>query len=183
MDKLTEKQSIIITLDVDGLLFDKLNNVAQAGFSLVEINCVDANILSSAARSFPNLLIGAGNIITTQQLEDCYQAGVSFATSPGFLPAIAQTASIYSMNYIPGIATLSEAMQAVAVGCQHVRPLPADLHFCNLLNKYLPLLRLFPAEIEIEEIEHFLNLPAVAAVSIIYPESKQLQELSAVVFA
>ena len=183
MDKITGKQSIIITLDVDALLFSKLRQIADVGFSVVEINCVDQNLLKSALENFPMLRIGAGNIITTQQLEDCYQAGVHFMTSPGFLPSIAQTASIYSINYLPGVSTLSEAMQATSVGCQHVRPLPASLSFCTLLNKYLPLVRLFPAEVEWDEAEHFLNLPAVAAVSIINPESKQLQTLSAVVFA
>ena len=60
----------------------------------------------------------------------------------------------------------------------NVRPFPADLAFCTVLNKCLPDLRLFPAEIEWEEAEHFLNLPAVAAVSIHNPDKKQLTALS-----
>ena len=183
MDTLAENQSIIITLDVDGFLLDKLQQIADTGFSVVEINCVDQRLLTNVIHKFPRLRIGAGNIVTTQQLEDCYQAGVHFATSPGFLPEIAQTAGIYSINYLPGVATISEAMHALSLGCQQVRPFPADLAFCTLLNKYIPLLRLFPAEIEWDEVEHFLNLPAVSAVSIINPERKQLQALSSVVFA
>lgn len=177
MDKLIGVQSIIITLDVDAYLFEKLKHISQTDFSVVEINSFDQKILNKALQDFPTLRIGAGNIITTQQLEDCYQAGVHFATSPGFLPEIAQTASIYSINYLPGVATASEAMHAMSLGCQHVRPFPASLSFCTLLNKCLPLLRLFPAEIEWEEAEHFLNLPSVAAVSITNPEIKQLQAL------
>lgn len=178
MDKLIGAQSIIITLDVDTFFFDKLKQIAQAGFSVVEINSLDTKILKQALNKFPMLRIGAGNVITTQQLEDCYLAGVHFATSPGFLPEIAQTAAIYSINYLPGVATPSEAMHAMALGCQHVRPFPATLAFCALLNKCLPLLRLFPAEIEWEEAEHFLNLPSVAAISISNPEIKQLLALS-----
>ena len=177
MDKLLGVQSIIITLDVDAHLFNKLNQLAQANFLVVEINCTDKSLLSRALQDFPTLRIGAGNITTTQQLEDCYHAGVHFVTSPGFLPSIAQTAAVYSMSYLPGIATPSEAMHAMSYGCQHVRPFPASLAFCTLLNKNLPLLRLFPAEIEWEEAEHFLNLPAVAAVSVLNPELKQLQSL------
>jgi 2-dehydro-3-deoxyphosphogluconate aldolase/(4S)-4-hydroxy-2-oxoglutarate aldolase len=177
MEKITSNQPIIITLDVDALLFDKLHKIAELGLATVEINCIDQSLLGSALHHFPMLRIGAGNIVNTQQLEDCYKAGVHFVTSPGFLPAIAQTAGIYSINYLPGVATLSEAMGAAAVGCQQVRPFPANLGFCTLLNKYLPLLRLFPAEVEWDEVEHFLNLPAVAAVSVINPENKQLQAL------
>jgi 2-dehydro-3-deoxyphosphogluconate aldolase/(4S)-4-hydroxy-2-oxoglutarate aldolase len=183
MDKITDNQSIIITLDVDAHLFEKLQKISNAGFSVVEINSVKQSLLNDVLHQFPRLRIGAGNIINTQQLEDCYQAGVHFATSPGFLPAIAQTASVYSMTYLPGVSTLSEAMLALSLGCLNVRPFPANLSFCTLLNKYLPQLRLFPAEIEWDEVEHFLNLPAVAAVSLINPESKQLQALNAAVLA
>jgi 2-dehydro-3-deoxyphosphogluconate aldolase/(4S)-4-hydroxy-2-oxoglutarate aldolase len=177
-DKLFSNQSIIVSLDVDAFLFDRLKQVVQAGFSIVEINTADEQLLKKILHDFPSLRIGAGNIITTQQLEDCYQAAVHFVTSPSFLPAIAQTASIYSINYLPGVATPSEAMQVMALGYQQVRPYPATLSFCALLNKCLPTLRLFPAEIEWDEAEHYLNLPAVAAVSIVNPESKILASLS-----
>ncbi len=183
IDKITDNQSIIITLDVDGHLFEKLQKITQAGLSVVEINSTDPVLLTTALNKFPQLRIGAGNVVNTQQLEDCYQAGVHFVTSPGFLAAIAQTANIYSINYLPGIATLSDAMQALSLGVSHVRPFPATLSFCTLLNKYLPQLRLLPAEIEWDEVEHYLTLPAVIAVSIINPESKQLQALSTAVLA
>ena len=183
MDKITDNQPIIITLDVDKHLSKKLQHITNTGFSVVEINCVDPTVLSSILQEFPKLRIGAGNVLNTQQLEDCYQAGVHFVTSPGFLPAISQTANLYSMTYVPGVATFSEAMQALTFGCSELRPFPAQLSFCTLLNKYLPEIRLFPAELEWDEVEHFLNLPAVAAVSILNPEIKQLQTLTATVFA
>jgi len=182
-DKLFSNQSIIVTLDVDALLFERLKQISQAGFSVVEINTSDEILLKKLVHDFPALRIGAGNIINTQQLENCYQAGAHFVSSPGFLPAIAQTAAIYSINYLPGIATISEAMQVMALGCHQARPYPATLSFCALLNKCLPMLRLFPAEIEWDESEHYFSLPAVAAVSIINPTAKQLQALSAGVFA
>jgi len=183
MENVTGNQAIIITLDVDAFLFDKLKKIAELGFLAVEINSVDKSLLSSVLGNFPMLRIAAGNIVTTQQLEDCYQAGVHFVTSPGFLPALSQTASIYSIKYLPGIATISEAMEASSLGCQQVRPFPSNLGFCTLLNKYLPQLQLYPAEVEWDEAEHFLNLPSVAGVSILNPENKQLQALSSVIFA
>ncbi len=174
IDRFLGNQSVIITLDVDDSLLDRLKQIAHAGFSMVEINSTDTDILAQAIKSAPDLQIGAGNIITTQQLENSYLAGVKFASSPGFLPAIAQTSSIYSMNYLPGVSTLSEAMQVMALGIYQIRPYPANLPFCILLNKCLPHLRLYPADIEWEEAEHYFNLPAVKAVSINNPDTKQL---------
>ena len=183
IDKLLSNQSIIVSLDVDTLLFDRLQQIIEAGFSLVEINSTEEQLLRQIIKQFPNIKIGAGGIITTQQLEQCYQAGVHFASSPGFLPAIAQTASIYSMNYLPGVATISEAMAAMNIGYNQVRPFPANLAFCTLLNKCLPELSLYPAEIEWDEAEHFLNLPAVSSVSIHNPDKKQLTALSSGIIA
>ena len=172
-------ESIIITIDVDAFLLERLRQITEAGFQTVEINSTDVTLLQKIISEFPELQIGAGNIINTQQLENAYQAGVHFATSPGFLPAIAQTASIYSMNYLPGIATLSEAMQIMSLGYQQARPYPTSLSFCTLINKCLPTLRLFPAEIEWDETEHYLSLPAVSTISILNPNKKQLNALAA----
>lgn len=176
-DKLSDTQSIIISLDVDVFLFDKLKHVVQAGFSVVEINSSEPTLFQKALADFPSLRIGAGNITNSQQIEDCHQAGVHFITSPGFLPTLAQTAAMYSINYLPSIATISEAMAAMALGYHNVRVFPANLSLCAILNKSLPLLRLFPAEVEWEHVEHFLNLPAVAAVSLLNPEIKQLKQI------
>ncbi|KTD22412.1 bifunctional 4-hydroxy-2-oxoglutarate aldolase/2-dehydro-3-deoxy-phosphogluconate aldolase [Legionella londiniensis] len=177
METLIDNQPYIITLDVDEFLFERLQKISQAGFAVAEINSVDEHVLGNVLKKFPQLKIGAGNIIDIQQLETCYQANVHFITSPGFLPALAQTANIYSIKYLPGIATISEAMQAMSFGCYHVRPYPASLAFCSALNKCLPKLRLYPAEIEWEEAEHFFNLPSVAAVSLLNPEYTQLTSL------
>ena len=170
--------SIIVNLDVDELLASRLSQVIAAGFSTVEINSCDTQILKHLVSQFSDTRIGAGNIISTEQLERCYNAGVSFVSSPGFLPAIAQTASVYSMDYIPGVATISEAMQAFALGCEKVRPFPANLVFCASLCKTIPNLKLYPAEVEWDEAEHYLNLPSVKAVSILNPQIKQLEAIS-----
>jgi 2-dehydro-3-deoxyphosphogluconate aldolase/(4S)-4-hydroxy-2-oxoglutarate aldolase len=183
IDKLLGNQSVIVSLDVDNFLFQRLEQITEAGFNLIEINSTDPKLLAQILAQCPNIKIGAGGIIDTQQLENCYQAGVHFASSPGFLPAIAHTANVYSMNYLPGVATISEAMAAMSLGYQQVRPFPANLAFCTVLNKCLPGLNLFPAEIEWEEAEHFLNLPAVSAVSIHNPDKKQLNALSSGILA
>lgn len=178
MDTLIGSQSIIITFDVDAFLFEKLNEINEIGLKVVEVNCVDEKLLKKIINQFPSLKIGAGNIINTHQLETCYKAGAHFVTSPGVLPSIIQTANIYSINYFPGVATASEALQALDSGCHHVRPYPASFNFCDLLNKYFPLLRLFPAEVQWNEAEHYLDLPSVAGVSILNPEKEILESLA-----
>ena len=139
VNHLIDTQSFIISFDVDALLFSKLQEVSDAGFSVVEVNGLESSLLTSILEAYPHLRVGVGSVLNTQQLEEAYLAGAHFATSPGFLPELVQTAEVYSMNYLPGVATPSEAMHAFALGCQHVRPYPATYEFCSLLNRTFPL--------------------------------------------
>ena len=46
LDKLLGNQSVIISLDVDNFLFERLQQIQEAGFDLVEINSTDQNLLA-----------------------------------------------------------------------------------------------------------------------------------------
>ncbi len=178
MEHLIESDSLIITLDVDNALFDKLNQIKKAGLSIVELNQIEPNILSDALDAYPGLRIGVGNILSTEQLEAAHKAGAHFTSSLGLMPDLIQTAAVYGFHYIPGVATFSEAMHAASLNCQHVKPFPATLSFCTHLNKYLPSLKLFPAEVTQEEAEAFVQLPTVAAVGIVNPNLAKLKALA-----
>ncbi|PJD93271.1 MAG: multidrug DMT transporter permease [Legionella sp.] len=177
IEKLFSNSSIMVSLDADRFLFDRVQQVIAAGISTVEIGSSDIEMLQQLMRAFPHVQFGAGNVVTIQQLEACYQAGLAFASSPGYVPAIANTAAIYSMNYLPGVATISEAMTAFHNGCLHVRPFPASLALCSLLNEYLPELNLYPGHVAVDEVEDFLNLPNVQSVSLHNPNVKNLNAL------
>jgi 2-dehydro-3-deoxyphosphogluconate aldolase / (4S)-4-hydroxy-2-oxoglutarate aldolase len=178
MDKLVNSSSIIITLDVDDLLFDRLQQIDSiTQDAVVEINSVNPHLLETSIKQFPNICIGAGNITTLDELEECHQTGVNFMTSPGFMPEIVQTADLYNMTYLPSISTISEAMHAISIGCQNLRTLPTSIALCTMLNRYLPQLKLYPANVSIETIKRYLSLPFVAAVSILTPDSQILEDI------
>lgn len=178
MEQLIDQASLIITLDVDAAIFETLERLVSADFSVVELNQVKPEMLAKLLKSFPSLRIGVGNVLNTEQLEQAHANGAHFASSLGYMPALVQTATVYGFHYLPGVATFSEAMQAHALGCQHVRPFPATLAFCHHLNKYLPGLRLFPAELKCEqEAIDLLQLPSVAAASLINPDLDMLKAL------
>ncbi len=165
-DHFGSKHNIIISLDVDKTLPDQLLAISKSGYKRVEINTSSQDLLTEIIEQFPTLHIGAGLIKNTLELEKCYLAGVAFATSPGFLPAIAQTASIYSIDYIPGISTISEAMQAMNLGCKKLRPYPSSIELCVRLNSCLPDAELYPADVELEELEQYFSIPAVHSIAV-----------------
>src|SRR3990167_2306473 len=115
----------IVTLDVDKNLFKRLRLLAQTSVNVVEINTSDIALLQTIMTEFKQLHIGVGNITNIQQLEACYQAGVSFASSLGFSHNLAKTALVYSMEYLPGISTMSDAMQLMDIGYTQAKNYPA----------------------------------------------------------
>lgn len=173
-----DPQSYIISLDPDNRLVEKLQKLKSLGFKTIEINGSEASLISEIIQKHSDLTVGAGNIINTQQLEDCYQAGVHFASSPGFLAAIAQTALIYSIDYYPGVATISEAMQVKALGYHCVRPLPADFNFCRLLAQTMPSLQQHPSHVEASRSQSYLQIASVKAVNLHNPDLTELEALS-----
>ena len=182
-NNLYSNESIILSLIADDLLEKRIEHALQAGFKRIEVETHDMTRLKAIKAKFPDIILGAGLVITTHQLEACYLANVDFVTSPGFLPALVQTAAIYSINYLPGVATISEAMQVFALGCNQVRPLPASVSFCQTLSRYMPELAQVPAEIDWDVAEQFLSIPAVSSICINNPEAnhiKAMAELSVV---
>jgi len=75
--------------------------------------------------ALPNAIIGAGTVITPQQYEDCVDAGADFIVSPGFTSALLQHGSQSTVPLLPGIASVSEAMQAMALGYRRFKLFPA----------------------------------------------------------
>lgn len=177
-DNSINSNSIIISLDVDALLFNKLEELVKYNFTMIEINSSEPTLLKKAIQDFPRVQIGAGNVINSQQLQDCCNAGVNFVTSPGFLAPLAQTAEMYSVKYIPGIATISEGMQALAFDKHSVKVFPANIELCKYISKTLPLLSLFPAGVSLHQAKEYMQIPGVAAVTIENPDLQELRNLS-----
>ncbi len=69
--------------------------------------------------------LGAGTVLTLEQLAQVQEAGASFALSPGATPALLKAAAQNNFSFIPGVATASEVMQAHDAGYQLVKFFPA----------------------------------------------------------
>jgi len=69
-------------------------------------------------------VVGAGSVLTAAQLEQVAAAGVRFAVSPGFSATLVERAPV---PFLPGVATASEAMAALACGCRFAKLFPAEV--------------------------------------------------------
>lgn len=78
------------------------------------------------ATEFPEMLIGAGTVLTTEQVDRAVGAGAKFIVSPGFDPEIVDYCLSKDILVLPGCITPSEVAQAVKRGLKVVKFFPAE---------------------------------------------------------
>lgn len=86
-----------------------------------------AQIIQTIRKAFPELLLGAGTVIRKQQLAAAYDAGVDFAVSPGFNPAIVELAIDLNLPFMPGVNNPGQVEQAMAMGLEVMKFFPAEV--------------------------------------------------------
>lgn len=78
------------------------------------------------AEQFPEMLVGAGTVLTTEQVDTAVGAGAKFIVSPGFDPEIVDYCLEKDIPVFPGCITSSEVAQAVKRGLKVVKFFPAE---------------------------------------------------------
>ena len=85
-----------------------------------------AESIRQMAEAYPEMLVGAGTVLTTEQVDEAVAAGAKFIVSPGFDPEIVDYCIGKDISVLPGCATPSEVAQAVKRGLQVVKFFPAE---------------------------------------------------------
>ncbi len=76
--------------------------------------------------AYPDMLVGAGTVLTTEQVDSAVEAGAKFIVSPGFDPEIVDYCLEKEIPVFPGCITPSEVAQAVKRGLRVVKFFPAE---------------------------------------------------------
>lgn len=74
-----------------------------------------------------DILVGAGTVLTVDQLEEAVAAGARFIVSPGLSAAVVRRAQEIGVPIVPGIGTATELMEAKALGLTTVKLFPASV--------------------------------------------------------
>lgn len=124
-------------------------------------------ITAMAARG--DVLVGAGTVLTVDQVDQAIDAGAKFLVSPGFDPEVIEYALSRGVPFVPGVATASEVLAARRLGLEHLKFFPAipsgGMPLINALHGPFPTVRFMPTGgITLSTIDAFLSHPAVFAV-------------------
>nr|WP_281380988.1 bifunctional 4-hydroxy-2-oxoglutarate aldolase/2-dehydro-3-deoxy-phosphogluconate aldolase [Nocardioides panaciterrulae] len=141
-----------------------------AGLPLAEVTLrVDGALEALRAMAALELTVGAGTVVTPDQVDRAVEAGASFVVSPGLHAAVVERCRDLGVPVLPGIATASDLMLAVELGVETVKMFPADLvggpAAVKAFTGPFPAMRFVPTGgIGPAQLSSYLSLPAVLAV-------------------
>ena len=76
------------------------------------------------AEQFPQMLVGAGTVLTTEQVDRAVAAGAKFIVSPGLNPKVVKYCIEKGVPVTPGTANPSDVEQAIELGLEVDKFLP-----------------------------------------------------------
>ena len=103
--------------------------LVKGGLGVLEVTfrtAAASGAIAAIRREVPEAVVGAGTLLTVDQLRAAKGAGAVFGVAPGFDPAIVEEARRLELPFCPGVATASELSQALSAGCDTVKFFPAE---------------------------------------------------------
>lgn len=119
----------VLVIEEVGLALDLARALQEGGIRVLEVTLRTPRALDALAairRELPQLLVGAGTLIHTEQFREARDAGAQFAVSPGFTERLAAAAEEADLPYLPGVMTPSEVLLALEHGYRSLKLFPAD---------------------------------------------------------
>ena len=103
--------------------------LVQGGLPCAEVTFrteAAAESIRLMSEAYPDMLVGAGTVLTTEQVDLAVKSGAKFIVSPGFDPEVVDYCLEKNIPVLPGCITPSEVAQAVKRGLKVVKFFPAE---------------------------------------------------------
>ena len=82
--------------------------------------------IAAITKEYPDMIVGAGTVLTKEQVDAAIEAGSKFIVSPGFNPKVVKWCLDHDVTPLPGCTTPSEIEQALELGLKVVKFFPAE---------------------------------------------------------
>jgi 2-dehydro-3-deoxyphosphogluconate aldolase/(4S)-4-hydroxy-2-oxoglutarate aldolase len=162
----------VVTIDDAKAAVPLARALREGGIHAIEITlrtpaALDA--IRAIADAIPQAAVGAGTVLSADDLAAATGAGAKFAVSPGASPALFDAAENSSLPWLPGAASASEAMALAERGYDLQKFFPAQaaggVEFLRSLAGPLPHIRFCPTGgIGVHNAPDYLLLPNVVCV-------------------
>ena len=116
----------------------------------------------------PDMLVGAGTVLTTEHVDKAIAAGAEFIVTPGFDPEIVKYCVDKNMPIYPGCTTPTDYHAALKVGLEVLKFFPAEqsggLAKIKAMSAPFPMFKVMPTGgIGLNNLKEYLSCPVIAA--------------------
>ena len=103
--------------------------LVAGGLPVIELTLrtpVALDAIRAIASEVPEILVGAGTIVTPGQAKEALDAGAQFLVSPGSTPSLLGAMADTGLPFLPGTATVSEVLAVLEAGYTELKFFPAE---------------------------------------------------------
>ena len=146
----------------------------EGGLPVVEITfrtAAAAEVIRKIAKERPQLIVGAGTVLTAANVDAAKSSGAAFAVAPGLNPQTVKYAQTAGLPFVPGVATPSDIELGLSLGCKFLKFFPAEsnggvgmLEALSAPYKHTGLRFMPTGGVNPANLESYLKLDTVAAV-------------------
>lgn len=126
-----------------------------------------AQAIANMREAYPEMLIGAGTVLTTEQVDTAIESGVDFIVSPGFNPTTVKYCQQRKVTIVPGINNPSLVEQAMEMGLNTLKFFPAEpsggTAMLKALTAVYPVKFMPTGGVSPKNVNDYLAIPSVLA--------------------
>lgn len=103
--------------------------LCEGGLPVMEITLRTTDALRcirSVRKAYPDMILSAGTVLSSAQVDEAVAAGADYVVSPGYNPQTAEYCRTHGVEIIPGCVTAYEIDAAMAAGLQILKFFPAE---------------------------------------------------------
>ena len=160
------------------VVIDQVDQAEPLGAALIAggLPCAEITMRTEAAlssietltRTFPEMLVGAGTVLTVDQAQAAVDAGSGFVVSPGFDAGVVDWCVAHQVPVVPGVMTPTEITKAMGRGLRLLKFFPAEaaggVETLRSVGAAFPRVEFMPTGgIGAHNLADYLRLPMVAA--------------------
>ncbi len=119
----------VVAIDSADAALPLADALLAGGLPVVEITfrtAAVAEVIEKISSKRPEILVGAGTVLTTENLEAARDCGAKFGVAPGLNPEIVAMAEEIGLPFMPGVATASDIECALSMGCTVLKFFPSE---------------------------------------------------------
>ncbi len=164
----------VLVIDDAELAVPLARTLLDNGVSVMELTLRTPAALEALRRihaELPEMIAGAGTVLSTSQVDDVCQAGAAFAVAPGLNRRVIEYARQIGLSFAPGVVTPSDIEAGLELGCRVLKFFPAETsggikHLKSMAAPYQHLgLSFIPlGGISADNMQSYLQCPLVGSI-------------------